>query len=70
MKCLVVVEHPWVDKLVMRQPVKRQLKIALLDTCVPACEFEMASLYRAERLTTSQVKKHWSHVESRLRRWR
>jgi putative NADPH-quinone reductase len=37
----------WVDKLVMRQPVKRQLKTALLGTCAPACRFEMVSLYQA-----------------------
>src|SRR6478735_5424366 len=35
----------WVDRVVLRQPVKRVLKTALLGTCAPASRFEMLSLY-------------------------
>jgi putative NADPH-quinone reductase len=45
----------WVDRLLLRQPVKRVLKTALLGTCAPSCRFEMLSLYKAERLTPPQV---------------
>ncbi|WP_428624657.1 NAD(P)H-dependent oxidoreductase, partial [Sedimenticola sp.] len=38
----------WVDRLVLRQPVKRVLKTAIVGTCAPQCRFEMVSLYRSE----------------------
>lgn len=45
----------WVDWLVMRRPVRRVLKTALLGTCAPRCHFEMLSLYRAEKPTAAAV---------------
>lgn len=59
----------WVDRFVMRQPVKRTLKIALLGTCAPACRFEMLSLYKAERLTPQQVQAFNSRIEKTLLKW-
>lgn len=59
----------WVDRLVLRQPVKRVLKTALLGTCAPACRFEMLSLYKAERLTQAQAKSFCSRIERALSRW-
>jgi NAD(P)H dehydrogenase (quinone) len=47
----------WVDRLLMRQPVKRILKTALLGTCAPACRFEMCSLYGAEKLDAEAVRR-------------
>jgi len=59
----------WVDRLVLRQPVRRVLKTALLGTCAPACRFEMLSLYKAERLTAAQVAPFRSRIERTLSRW-
>lgn len=59
----------WVDRLLMRQPVRRVLKTALLGTCAPACRFEMLSLYEAERLTTAQVQRFSSRLRKALVAW-
>ncbi|MBI4985134.1 MAG: NAD(P)H-dependent oxidoreductase [Rhodocyclales bacterium] len=59
----------WVDRIVMRQPVKRVLKTALLGTCAPACRFEMLSLYKSERLAGAQVERFAARVERALGHW-
>jgi putative NADPH-quinone reductase len=59
----------WVDLLVMRQPVKRVLKTALLGTCAPACRVDMVSLYKAESLTPAQVQPFRSRIGNALARW-
>lgn len=59
----------WVDRLIMRQPVKKVLKIALLSTCAPRCKFEMLSLYKAENLPPARVERFRARVEERLARW-
>jgi hypothetical protein len=58
-----------VDCLLLRQPVKRVLKTALLGTCAPACRFEMLSLYKAERLSAKEVEAFRSRIERRLAKW-
>lgn len=60
----------WVDRLILRQPVKRVLKTALLGTCAPQCRFEMLSVHRAERLTASQVDACCAQVRRTIARWR
>ena len=59
----------WVDWLVLRQPVKRILKLALLGTCAPRCEFKMLSLYRAERLSDAQVQAFSARIRVVLGQW-
>lgn len=59
----------WVDRLVLRQPVKRVLKTALLGTCAPNCRLEMQSLYKAESLTQPQVQSFCSRIEKALSKW-
>lgn len=59
----------WVDRLIMRQPVKKVLKIALLSTCAPGCKFEMLSLYKAENLPPARVDRFTLRIEKRLARW-
>lgn len=59
----------WVDWLVMRQPVKRVLKMALLGTCAPACRLEMVSLYKAENLAPAQVRAFRTRIGNALERW-
>lgn len=59
----------WVDRLVMRQPVKRVLKTAIVGACAPQCRFQMLSLYKSERLTTAHVDKFALRVERALALW-
>ena len=59
----------WVDRLVLWQPVKRILKTALLGTCAPSCQFEMLSLYKAERLTMPQVHVFCSRIQKAIAKW-
>lgn len=59
----------WVDRLVLRQPVRRILRTALLGTCAPACRFEMLSIYKAECLTTAQVHAYCSRIQKAIARW-
>jgi hypothetical protein len=59
----------WVDRLLLRRPVRRVLKTALFGTCAPACKFGMLSLYKAERLTKAQVRVFRGRIEAALRKW-
>ena len=59
----------WVDRLVLRQPVRRVLKVALLGTCAPASGFEMLSLYKAERLTPTEIGSFCSRIQRALAKW-
>jgi putative NADPH-quinone reductase len=59
----------WVDRLVMWQPVKRMLRIALFHTCAPACRFEMLSLYKAESLTPERLQAFRARIANALRAW-
>lgn len=59
----------WVDRIIMRQPVKKIVKIALLSTCAPRCKFEMLSLYKSEDLKTEKVDRFARRIEKRLGRW-
>jgi putative NADPH-quinone reductase len=59
----------WVDYLVLRRPVRRVIKTALLGTCAPSCEFEMLSLYKAENLTSIRVHEFCSRIQKTIARW-
>lgn len=60
----------WVDRLVLRQPVRRVLKTALLGTCAPRCRLEMLSLYKAERLDERRAAAFGARVARTLAAWR
>ena len=45
----------WVDRLVLRRPVRRVLKTALVGACAPQAGFSMKTLYRAEAVDTVRV---------------
>ncbi|WP_428239651.1 NAD(P)H-dependent oxidoreductase [Gynuella sp.] len=55
----------WVDKLVLRQPVKRILKIALLGACAKKCKFQMLSFYKSENASQTRVDTFVKKIESR-----
>ena len=59
----------WVDRFVLRQPVKRVLKTALLGTCAPGCRFGMLSLYGAERLAPQRVEAFRARIGRALAAW-
>lgn len=59
----------WVDWLVMRRPLRRVLKSALLGACAPACRFEMLSLYRAEKAAPEAVAAFAERVAKAMARW-
>ena len=64
--CLVVTTlgSPWwIDRMVMRQPVKRVLKTGLIFACAPQARFEMLSFHAAEEADAQ-------HVASFVTRWR
>lgn len=60
----------WVDWLVLRRPVRRVLKIALLGTCAPGCRFEMLSLYGSEKVTPAKVLAFCAKVTAAIAKWR
>ncbi len=59
----------WVDRFVMWQPIKRQLKVALLGTCAPACKFHMLSLYQSEKISVSVFDKFCQRIGTVLGKW-
>ncbi|MFJ5538361.1 NAD(P)H-dependent oxidoreductase [Vreelandella titanicae] len=59
----------WVDKFVLRQPVKRVLKTAIVGTCAPKCRLQMLSLYKSEQLSPTQVEQFGGRVERALQGW-
>lgn len=59
----------WIDSLVMRQPVKRVLKTAIIGACAPQCRLQMVSIYKSEQLTPAQVNRFGARVEKALSKW-
>jgi NAD(P)H dehydrogenase (quinone) len=45
----------WVDKLMMRQPVRKVLKMAVIGACAPQARFRMLSLHGAESVETERL---------------
>ncbi len=45
----------WVDRLLMRRPVKKVLKLALLGACARNSKLQFLSLYSSEKLTEQKV---------------
>jgi NAD(P)H dehydrogenase (quinone) len=59
----------WVDTFLMRQPVKRILKTAILGTCAPQAQFEMLSIYSSEKLASEKVAAFQTKISNRLAKW-
>ena len=45
----------WVDWLILRRPVRRVLRSAILATCAPRASLTFLSFYKAERLSSQGV---------------
>ncbi len=64
MKVITTLGSPWwVDFFVLRKPVNKVLKIALLGACTTNCQFTMLSLYNSEKLTKAKVDKFVGRIE-------
>ncbi|WP_266157204.1 NAD(P)H-dependent oxidoreductase [Dyella silvatica] len=59
----------WVDRWVMRRPVRRILKTAILGACAAQCRMQMLSLYQSERVTAKQVTRFRQGIARALASW-
>jgi putative NADPH-quinone reductase len=69
--CLVVTTlgSPWwIDRLVMRQPVKRVLKTGLVFACAPQARFHMLSLHETETADPARVARFVSRLRQAVGR--
>ncbi|MBD1858691.1 MULTISPECIES: NAD(P)H-dependent oxidoreductase [Leptolyngbya] len=59
----------WVDYLLLWQPVKRVLKMAILGMCAPRCRFGMLTCYEAESLTQEKVERFCLQIQKTIHKW-
>ena len=45
----------WVDRLVMRRPLRRIMKTAIIGACAPQARFQYLALYSAENIAENRV---------------
>lgn len=58
---------PWfVDVLLLRRPLRRVLKWALIGTCARQAKFRMLSLYKAENIAPSRLQHFISRIDAAL----
>ena len=60
----------WVDRLVMWQPVKRIMKLALLGACAKKSKLQFLSLYNSEKLNEQRISAFKNKIEKALATWR
>lgn len=56
----------WVDLFILRQPIKKVIKFALLIPCAKKCNFKMLSLYSCENLSAAKVQKFVNKIQRRF----
>ena len=67
MKVVTTLGSPWwVDTFIMRKPVRKVLKIALLGACTRRCRFQMLSLYQSEKVTQKRLEAFVSKIPSKF----
>lgn len=59
----------WVDRLIMRQPVRRIVKRALLGACAANSSLQFFSLYESEKLDEQKVKRFKGKVSKAINYW-
>lgn len=59
----------WVDRLIMWQPVKRVIKVALLGACARKSKLKYLSLYNSEKLNELSVAKFSGKIKKALDSW-
>jgi len=59
----------WVDRLIMRQPVRRVIKIALLGACAKNSSLQYLSLYKSENLNHEIIERFTHRIDRALNTW-
>ena len=59
----------WVDYLIMRRPLRRILKTAILSACAPDCKFQMLSLYKCEKLEPGAAHNFAQRIANTIGKW-
>ena len=59
----------WVERVIMRQPLKRILKFALLGACAKDSKLKYLSLYNSEKLDEMKIEQFKSKIEKTLSEW-
>lgn len=59
----------WVDRLVMRQPLKKIVKLALLGACAKNSKLKYLSLYSSETLNEHKINAFKYKIEKTLSKW-
>ncbi|MEM8589786.1 MAG: NAD(P)H-dependent oxidoreductase [Pseudomonadota bacterium] len=70
-RCLAITtlgSPKWVDRLVMRQPVRRNLKTALLKGCAPNARLRVLSLYAIETVSALRIERFKRKIDDVLDR--
>ena len=60
----------WVDRFILRQPVKRIVKLALLGTCAKKSRLQFLSLYNSEKLDEKKVLAFKKKIDKALAHWK
>ena len=60
----------WVDRLIMRQPVKKVIKTALLGTCAKNSKLKFLSLYKSEELNNQKVLTFKHKIDKVINSWK
>ena len=60
----------WVDRLVLWQPVKRIMKLALLGACAKKSKLQFLSLYNSEKLDEQKIALFKRKIGKALDTWR
>ncbi len=53
----------WFDRLIVRRPLRRILKKALIGTCAPAARFDMLSLYSSMALEQARLDRFLERID-------
>jgi len=56
----------WVDHIILRRPVKRTLRFALLGACARKCKLKFLSFYKCESVDTARIDTQVNQIESEL----
>jgi putative NADPH-quinone reductase len=59
----------WVDRLFMRQPVKRVIRVALLGACARQSKLKYLSFYQCEKLNEKSIIKFKQKIDKALNEW-
>ncbi|MCW8890864.1 MAG: NAD(P)H-dependent oxidoreductase [Sedimenticola sp.] len=59
----------WVDHLILRQPVKRIIKWALLGTCARNSKLQFLSLYNSEKLNEQKIAAFKKRIDKAIASW-